>query len=920
MGEINYTFTAQDQLSPILQAQSQSIQNLTNVTTSLGQALRTLTQTTTANQQTQQAQIQFFQRISQSAQATTEAVRNLNTQQKEGEQSTQRMGQALRTAFAVAGSLGIVTSIQGIVSALRQAVTASVELAAQRENLVAGFRGIAGSASAATETLRFLRAEANRTGTDFDTLARSYRNIEAASRGTAVAGNATREVFLGITEAGRVLGISQAEAGRALLAVEQIVSKGVVSQEELRGQLSEALPGATQIAARAFGVTTEQLNAMVKEGLSAEEFVRRFGPQLRREFGPGLEQATSTAAASFARLGNEIREISANIGQEILGLLRPAADAISRFLARRREIFETQQQEARVTVGGIPEGATEEERRRLLEIGRGLSTSAGPARRARIENEAEAIRARIRDRETARQREAAFAAEEDVISKGGVGPRPFENQRAQIRAARQQLDLELETIRQTERNSGVIFRGAEGDLDRQNLKVNVQRQGLEEINKILASTKGLHESLPADLQKELDALNQQYGIAVQLQDAAQKRVDDEREAERAAERTTRRKMREREQALEQLRALAFRLQTPREERPAAIAAALQAEFPQDTQIQAEAELVTRLAEEDRLRKAIAEDVEDYFEAEQRADKIRGKAEATQRALNNALQKALDLIQAPREERIETRLRAQFREARVDPTAAQDVQLRLVTDLERRRAQAKQIEDVFRDLGRSIEQTFEQLFGQIFSGGVTSARSFGLLVAQSLQQLFGRLAASLTITLLTVLASGQAGGREGSGIGGILAGLAARILPALFGAATTSGNASAGDLSSGAGLTYDPGPFNTNEGSTGLFSGLTIGSKAAGGIAYRPQLALIGDNPSRTGEAVVPLTGNRAIPVEMRGGGQSPQTIVIQLMQDFRGTIDPRALRTSPQEVVGIVARDITGDRTLRRVIMQHATR
>ena len=103
-------------------------------------------------------------------------------------------------------------------------------------------------------------------------------------------------------------------------------------------------------------------------------------------------------------------------------------------------------------------------------------------------------------------------------------------------------------------------------------------------------------------------------------------------------------------------------------------------------------------------------------------------------------------------------------------------------------------------------------------------------------------------------------------------------------------------------------------------GLQIaGSFASGGIAYRPQLRLIGDNPSGTGEAVVPLSSNRAIPVEMRGGGGAgPATIVLQLHQDFTGAIDPRALKSSPQEIVAVTVKDITGDGQLRRVIMQHA--
>ncbi|MBA7696192.1 hypothetical protein ES703_104835 [subsurface metagenome] len=45
----------------------------------------------------------------------------------------------------------------------------------------------------------------------------------------------------------------------------------------------------------------------------------------------------------------------------------------------------------------------------------------------------------------------------------------------------------------------------------------------------------------------------------------------------------------------------------------------------------------------------------------------------------------------------------------------------------------------------------------------------------------------------------------------------------------------------------------------------------GGIAWRPQLTMIGEIP----EAVVPLSGGRSIPVEMRGGGERSTTIIIR---------------------------------------------
>ena len=66
-------------------------------------------------------------------------------------------------------------------------------------------------------------------------------------------GQAARNIFTAVAGAARVMGASADDARGIFTALEQIVSKGTVSAEELRGQLGERLPGAFQIAARRYG-------------------------------------------------------------------------------------------------------------------------------------------------------------------------------------------------------------------------------------------------------------------------------------------------------------------------------------------------------------------------------------------------------------------------------------------------------------------------------------------------------------------------------------------------------------------------------------------------------------------------------------------------------------------------------------------
>lgn len=904
-----YNFTATDQLSPVLQAQAQALQQLaassTLVQQSLNGVLALSQQLANAQQQTTAALSQVVAGLGQ----TTAALTTHTTAQGQAAAAVAQTGTALQAAFAVAGGIGIATSIRQVVGELREFVSASVQLAARRESLVASFRGVTGSAGAARDQLRFLREEATRTSSDFDTLASSYRNITAASRGTRIEGAATQTVFQGIIEAGRVLGLSQAEVGRALLAVEQIISKGKVSQEELRRQLGNALPGAAQIAARAFGVTTEELNKMVKEGISAEEFIARFGPQLRREFGPGLAAAAQTASATFARLGNEIKDISAGIGSEILKLLQPAASALDTFLRRTREARTQESDASADEVGGVPEGATDDEAAQIRRLGRLRRINANNAGvRQGAEEQAQQIRAGILAR--AAQAGRQQAANEDPG--GQPGQTPFASQLAQVKQARQEVEQELALIQSVEKNAPQIFAGTGGELERQGARLVVIRAGLEAIAAIVAKTPGLAKELTPEFQAQFDALNKQYGLTLRLQEAAQARIDAEKQAERDRERAARqaeqnaeKAARDRETAIEQLGRLSGQLDFPTSEKAtsgiADQAATIEARFPKDEQIQRQTEeLRLRLEVRQALNDEVSASQDLFVGLKQQADATREASDA-QEDFNKKLADAIALARAPREERPELRLRALAPGGVV--TSDQESQLTLLTQIQRQRAHARAIEDIYRDLGRGIEQTLSSALDQAFTGGITSGRQAALLIAQG----FARVASQLLTSLLTTFAEQASGAAAGSGLGGVLSAVVKIGLGLVAGSVGGSSGGSGAGASAGAG---------------GQGFGSVFTSSAEGRVVTRPQLSLIGDDRAGFGEAVIPLSRNRAVPVEMRGGGRSqePQTIMLQLVvnNDFKGSIDPRALRTTPPEIVSAIVKDISQDGVTRRIIMERA--
>ncbi|MBA4792284.1 MAG: tape measure protein [Phenylobacterium sp.] len=206
---------------------------------------------------------------------------------------------------------GARTAAMGLASAfaalgLRELAGHLSESAQQAQGFSTGLSAVAGGAQGAAAETAFLRKESERLGLVVQNQVEGFMSLAGATNGTVLAGEATREIWLGLVEAGTALNRSTEQQKRALEAVSQIASKGVVSMEEVRGQLAEAIPGATQIAARAMGLTSEAFIELVSSGdLLARDFLPRFAQQLRSEFGEAVQ------AQMITPLGLARREMAA---------------------------------------------------------------------------------------------------------------------------------------------------------------------------------------------------------------------------------------------------------------------------------------------------------------------------------------------------------------------------------------------------------------------------------------------------------------------------------------------------------------------------------------------------------------------------------------------------------------------------------
>ena len=192
------------------------------------------------------------------------------------------------------------------------------------DSLVSGFKAILGSGEAAAQEMAFLKKTSNELGLELQSAGKAYLSLTAATKGTALEGAKTREIFVSVSRAMSVLGKSADETENALRAISQMASKGTVSMEELRGQLGEALPGAMKAAADGAGITVAQLNQMVSNGdVLAKDLLPALAKGLHDLYAKG--GPPDTLISNWNRLKNRITEVSTELGDS--GLTKALTDA-----------------------------------------------------------------------------------------------------------------------------------------------------------------------------------------------------------------------------------------------------------------------------------------------------------------------------------------------------------------------------------------------------------------------------------------------------------------------------------------------------------------------------------------------------------------------------------------------------------------
>jgi len=225
-------------------------------------------------------------------------------------------GQILSVTAAYVGLFGAIREVN-------QVIQASNDRQAIRNQLAIS---VGSDRDAIDAEYAYIKGQSDRIGLEFDRTARGYAKFAASATLAGRARQEIRYIFETFAEVGRVANLSTDDLDGVLKALEQIMSKGSIQAEELRGQLGDRLFGAFQVAAKALEDQFPNLSKALEQGQVSANNLLLIAEKYRSMVGDQLPSAVTSLVAQQARLNNSLFEFRLAVGDS--GFLDSFTEAI----------------------------------------------------------------------------------------------------------------------------------------------------------------------------------------------------------------------------------------------------------------------------------------------------------------------------------------------------------------------------------------------------------------------------------------------------------------------------------------------------------------------------------------------------------------------------------------------------------------
>lgn len=198
---------------------------------------------------------------------------------------------------AAVKTAGAFISMQAVLSAYQRVMEVGLQRASAERSIDFVFDKDAGQVKEFTKSL------AQTTGLDIAEMQSQFAGFGASAK-ESMGIQGSEELFKNMIGYARLMGRSEEEIKRALIALSQMAGKGQIMAEELKGQLAEAVPGMVQVFAKATGKSEQELfDAMKKGALKSADTLQKVTQELNKQItAKGGWKAISESTQ--AQLGN----------------------------------------------------------------------------------------------------------------------------------------------------------------------------------------------------------------------------------------------------------------------------------------------------------------------------------------------------------------------------------------------------------------------------------------------------------------------------------------------------------------------------------------------------------------------------------------------------------------------------------------
>ena len=230
---------------------------------------------------------------------TTAQMNKQNFLLRRMKSSSEQVAGNMVSAFAVAAGVSGVTRIGQDFESVRNTMLA-----------------VSDSAEQSGENFKFVRNEAYRLGLGLQESAKGFAKMVAARGDMTI--DQTKDAFSGLSEMTTLLGLSAEESSRAVNALMQMMSKGVVTSEELKLQMGEVLPNAIPLMAKAAkdagisvsGTVAELFQLQQQGAVISSKVLPFFAKRMSKaaQANGGLEKALESSRVAMNRFMFGVKE------------------------------------------------------------------------------------------------------------------------------------------------------------------------------------------------------------------------------------------------------------------------------------------------------------------------------------------------------------------------------------------------------------------------------------------------------------------------------------------------------------------------------------------------------------------------------------------------------------------------------------